>query len=161
MVHVVSPFNNSAYNTAGLQARVFSPNGDPLAGKENYVSWTRFDEFSFANYLRSEVNGGVAQINPGGSPNNNYWLRMDRIRGTNFMFYQRATNTAAWQLVNTFPAPVTGGTNLRRGDLLGQPLQVGIMHATFNNQIGVQFTDFSITASNAGPFAATPSLRPA
>src|SRR6266516_2407533 len=58
VVHVVSPFNNSAYNTAGLQARAFSPNGDPLAGKENYVSWTRFDEYGDANYLRSEVNGG-------------------------------------------------------------------------------------------------------
>src|SRR5882757_4188543 len=32
VVHVVSPFNNAGYNTAGLQARAFSPNGDPLAG---------------------------------------------------------------------------------------------------------------------------------
>src|SRR6266404_95470 len=82
-VHVVSPFNNAGYNTAGLQARAFSAGGDALGGKENYVSWTRFDEFNFANYLRSEVNGGVSQINPGGFPNGNYWLRIDRIRGTN------------------------------------------------------------------------------
>ena len=39
-------------------------------------------EFNYPNYLRSEVNGGVAQINPGGFPNGNYWLRIDRIRGT-------------------------------------------------------------------------------
>jgi hypothetical protein len=72
------------------------------------------------------------------------------------MFYQRSNNVAPWTLVNTFPAPVTGGTNLRRGDLLGLPMQVGIMHATFNNQLGVQFTDFSITVSNVGPFVTAP-----
>jgi hypothetical protein len=157
-VHVVSPFNNAGYNTAGMQARAFAPNGDPSNnGKENYVSWTRFDEFNFPNYLRSELNGAVMQINPGGYPNANYWLRMDRVRGTNFMFYQKSTSGGAWQLVNTFPAPVIGGTNLRRGDLLNLPMQVGIIHATFNNQIGAQFTDFSLTVSNAGPYAPTPA----
>ena len=158
-VHVVSPFNNAAYNTAGLQARAFSAGGDAFGGKENYVSWTRFDEFSFANYLRSEVAGTAAQINPGGFPNTNYWLRMDRIRGTNFMFYQRTNSAAAWQLVTSFPtSQVSGGTNLRRGDLLGQPLQVGIIHATFAGQLGVQFTDFSITESNVS--FATPPAAP-
>ena len=115
-VHVVSPFNNANYNTAGLQARAFSAGGDALGGKENFVSWTRFDQFNYPNYLRNEVNGNVTQINPGGFPNGSYWLRMDRIRGTNFMFYQRSNNVAPWQLVTTFPtAQVTGGTNLRRG----------------------------------------------
>ncbi|MGH7950628.1 MAG: DUF5695 domain-containing protein [Limisphaerales bacterium] len=155
VVHVVSPFDNTGYNTAGLQARAFAAGGDPFNGSENFVSWTRFDEYNFANYLRSEVNGGVTQINPGDYPNSNYWLRMDRVNGTNFIFYQRATSTTPWQLM-TFPSPVNG-TVLHRQDLAGQPLQVGIMHATFNGQIGVQFTDFSITESNTGPFAATPS----
>src|SRR5450759_3778662 len=53
VVHVVSPYNNANYNTAGLQARAFSTGGDPFGSREDYVSWTRFDEFSFANYLRS------------------------------------------------------------------------------------------------------------
>lgn len=153
-VHVVSPFNNSAYNTAGLQARAFAANGDPYGGSENFVSWTRFDEYSFANYLRSEVNGGVAQINPGDYPNTNYWLRMDRVSSTNFLFYQKSTKTGAWQL-KSFPAPVSG-TVLHRPDLAGLPLQVGIIHATFNGQLGVQFTDFSLTESNV-TFAAMPS----
>jgi len=153
-VHVVSPFNNAGYNTAGLQARAFSAGGAPFGGAENFVSWTRFDEYGYANYLRSEVNGGVAQINPGDSPNSNYWLRMDRVNGTNFMFYQRATSSGAWQAVS-FPAPVNG-TVLRRADLAGQSLQVGIIHATFAGQLGVQFSNFSLTASNLNA-AATPA----
>ncbi|HXT10977.1 MAG TPA: DUF5695 domain-containing protein [Candidatus Angelobacter sp.] len=153
-VHVVSPFNNGAYNTAGLQARAFSPGGDPFGGSENFVSWTRFDEFSFANYLRNEAGGSVAQINPGNFPNTNYWLRIDRVQGTNFYFYEKGANTAAWQL-RTFPAPVSGSV-LRRSDLARQPMQVGIIHATFNGQLGVQFTDFSLTLSNV-LYAAPPS----
>jgi|GEM_PF-753751 len=150
-VHVVSPYDNTAYNTAGLQARAFSAGGDPFGGSENYVSWTRFDEYGFANYLRSELNGSVAQINPGNSPNTNYWLRMDRVMGTNFLFYEKSTKAGAWNLM-TFPAPVSGSV-LHRGDLAGKPLQVGIMHATFNGQVGVQFTDFTLTASNSSPVA--------
>ena len=155
-VHVVSPYNNASYNTAGLQVRAFSPGGDPLNGSEDYVSWARFDEFSFANYLRNEVNGGVTQINPGNYPNTNYWLRIDRVRGTNFSFYEKSTKAAVWNLV-TFPAPVSG-TILRRSDLAGKPLQVGIMHATFGGQIGAQYTDFSLTASNTS--VVTPPAAP-
>ncbi len=153
-VRVVSPFDNSSYNTAGLMARVFDPGGDPFGGSEDYVSWTRFNQFGYANYLRNEVNGTAQQINPGGFPNNNYWLRMDRVNGTNFLFYQKATSGGPWQLVS-FPAPVSG-TVLRRADFAGLPMQVGIIHATFAGQLGVQFTDFSLTLSNAGPYAPTP-----
>src|SRR5262245_31269867 len=59
IVKIVTPFNASAYNTAGLQARAYSNGGDPFGGSEDYVSWTRFDEYGYANYLRNEVNGGV------------------------------------------------------------------------------------------------------
>jgi Family of unknown function (DUF5695) len=154
VVHVVTPFNNAAYNTAGLQARAFAAGGDPFGGSENFVSWTRFDEYNFPNYLRNEVNSGVQQINPGGYPNNAYWLRMDRV-GNSFRFFQRTNSTDAWKIVS-FPSPVSG-TNLVRADLAGQPLEVGIIHATFNGQLGVQFSDFSVTATNFNSFAAPPS----
>jgi len=156
VVHVVSPFDATGYNTAGLMARAFSEGGDPIGGVENYVSWTRFDEFGFANYLRNEVNGNVSQINPGGYPNSNYWLRMDRVNGTNFFFYQKAAKNDAWQLVS-FPSPISG-TVLRRSDLAGKPLQVGITHATFSDAVlGVKFTDFSLSVSNSNPVAAPPA----
>lgn len=151
-VHVVSPFNNAAYNTAGLQARAFGPGGDPNGGSENFVSWTRFDEFNFANYLRSEIAGGVTQINPTNYPNTNYWVRMDRVNGTNFLFYEKSTKAGAWTL-RPFPSPVNG-TVLHRPDLKGLQLEVGIIHATFGGQLGVQFSDFSLTASNSTPVAA-------
>jgi hypothetical protein len=154
VVRIVTPFNSAAYNTAGLQARAFSAGGDSFGGSENYVSWTRFNEFSFANYLRNEVNGAVSQINPGDYPNSAYWLRLDRV-GNTFRFYQRTNSTDAWKL-ESFPAPVSG-TTLTRSDLAGQPLQVGIIHATFGGQLGVQFSNFSIMETNMGPFAAEPS----
>jgi hypothetical protein len=154
-VRVVAPYDTTGYNTAGLQVRAFSPGGNPAGGSEDYVSWTRFDQFGFANYLRNEVNGVVTQVNPGGAPNSNYWLRIDRVNGTNFTFYQRATTNDPWALV-TFPAPVSG-TTVRRADFAGHPLQVGIMHATFNNAIGVQFSDFSISSADFDNHVPAPS----
>jgi hypothetical protein len=154
VVEVNTPFNNAAYNTAGLQVRAFEANGNAYDGSENFISWTRFDEYGFANYLRNNVDGGVAQINPGDYPNDAYWVRIDRVHGTNFTFYQRTNSTSPWKLV-TFPDPVNG-TILTRADFAGLPLQVGIMHATFNGQLGVSFSHFSLTESNA-TFAATPS----
>jgi hypothetical protein len=154
VVHVVSPFNTNIYNTAGLQARAFSSGGNPFGGSEDFISWTRFDQFNYANYLRNETNSTVQQINPGGFPNSAYWLRMDRV-GNNFTFYQRTNSGDAWQLVN-FPPPVNG-TTLTRNDFAGQPLQVGIIHATYNTLRGAQFTDFSITAPAFDTTAAPPS----
>jgi hypothetical protein len=154
IVEINTPYNNAAYNTAGLMARAFSPDGNAYNGSENFVSWARFDEYGYANYLRNNVGGAVEQINPGDYPNSNYWVRIDRVRGTNFYFYQRATATSPWEL-ETFPSPVNG-TILTRPDFAGLPLQVGIMHATFAGQLGVSFSHFSITESNS-IFAATPS----
>jgi hypothetical protein len=142
-VHVVSPFDASGYNTAGLQARAFAAGGDPFNGSENYVSWARFDEYGFNNYLRNEVSGGVTQINPNDTVATNYWLRIDRVNSTNFYFYEKGSKSGTWTA-----APNSSAAKLVRSDLAGQPLQVGIMHATFNGQLGVQFTDFSLSVSN-------------
>ena len=154
VVEINTPFDNAAYNTAGLQARAFEPNGNAYNGSENFISWTRFDQYGYANYLRNNVDGNVEQINPGDYPNSAYWVRMDRVQGTNFYFYQRTNAASPWEL-ETFPAPV-GGANLTRPDLAGLPLQVGIMQATFAGQLGVSFSSFSLTESNTS-FAATPS----
>jgi hypothetical protein len=165
-VHVVSPYNNANYNSAGLQARAFATGGNPSSpsGTENFVSWTRFDQFSFANYLRTEVNGAVGQFNPGNYPNANYWLRMDRVNGTNFYFYEKSSKAGTWTST-TFGTPVNGvgpainGSVLHRPDVAGRPMQVGIIHATYNGQIGVQFTDFTLTVSNTAvvPLPAPPA----
>jgi hypothetical protein len=160
VVKVVTPFNNAGYNTAGLQARAFAAGGNPFGGSEDYVSWARFDEYGYANYLRNEVNGGVSQINPGSSPNSAYWLRMDR-NGNTFHFFQKTNLADAWILQTNFTPALTSRSNLVRNDFANLPLQVGIMHATFNNQLGAQFSNFSITATNFDSFGAPPSPVPA
>jgi hypothetical protein len=76
------------------------------------------------------------------------------VNSTNFYFYQRATTAAAWE-PESFPSPV-GGTKLVRADLAGTPLQVGIIHATFSGQLGVQFTGFSLSVSNVTALAVPP-----
>ena len=95
--------------------------GDALGGSEDYVSWTRFDEFGYANYLRNEVNGGVTQINPGSNPNSAYWLRMDRV-GNTFHFFQKTNSGDAWILQTNFTPALTSRSNLVRNDLGGLPL---------------------------------------
>jgi len=157
-VHVVSPYNNANYNTAGLQVRACSAGGNPLGGSEDYVSLTRFDQYGFNNYLRNEVNGVVTQIDTDTAShnssrvvpsNNDYWLRIDwNSSTTTFNFYESNTGVTWW--------PITNSPTLVRADFAGQQLQVGIMHATFNGLLGVQFTDFSFTATNFGSFPVTP-----
>ncbi|HYG23810.1 MAG TPA: DUF6055 domain-containing protein [Verrucomicrobiae bacterium] len=155
-VRVVTPFDNNSFNTAGLQVRAFSDGGNPLGGSEDFLSWTRFDQFNFPNYLRNQVNGATTQVNPGGFPNNNYWLRIDRVNGTNFHFYQRANAGDPWQLVN-FPAPISG-TVIRRADFAGLPLQVGLVHATFSDTAReARFSDFSLTATNIDSVSVAPN----
>ena len=127
----------------------------PSAAARTYVSWTRFDEYSFANYLRNEVNGGVAQINPGDYPNSDYWLRMDRVRQY-FHVLSKAPKPDAWKL-ETFPGAGQRDQSDARTDLAGLPLQVGIIHATFNGQLGVQFSNFSITRIEHGFVRRAPS----
>ena len=158
-VHVVTPYNNAGYNTAGLQVRAFNVGGNPFGGSEDYVSLTRFDQFGFNNYLRNEINGAVTQIDTdmavhNGSrvvpSNNNYWLRIDWNSGANVFSFYESDNGASWW-------PITNSPTLSRADLAGQPLQVGIIHATFNNLLNVQFSDFSIVATNFDAWTAPPT----
>ncbi len=152
-VHIVGPFDNGAFNTAGLMVRATSKNGVPLAGSENYISLTRFNQFGIGNYLRNEVNGATDRyINPDGAndANPNYWLRIDRVNGTSFNFYVAENGPAANDWVE-----VTGGpaVPLDRPEFAGLPLQVGLIHATFDNGATprmARFEQFSLTGPNVG-----------
>ena len=69
----------------------------------------------------------------------NYWLRIDRVNGTNFNFYQKALDSAPWQLI--------GGSPVVRSDLASLTLQVGIEHASFNSTPDqAQFDTFRLFA---------------
>ena len=150
VAQIVTPFVNNAYNTAGIQVREAGPNGNPSsAGGENFLSLTRFDEYGFANYVRNEVNGVLSQINPYGSNtvNGNYWLRIDRVGGTTFNLFETDKATDPWIQIYS----------LSRPDWAGLPLQAGLIQATFvAGADTVNFANFSLHATNMGPFAAPP-----
>lgn len=142
-VKIVTPFDNIAYHSAGLMARAFGPGGDPLNGSENNVTFTRFDEFGFANYGRSTVNNDTARINPGDPEGADlYWLMLERV-GNTFTCYHKAAEADPW-----IPA---SGCSFERPDLDGLPVQVGIIQATFSANTPVaQFEKFSLTGPNVG-----------
>jgi len=134
-VHVVTPFSTTPYNTAGLLVRAAEPNGAPWNGAENWLSMTRYDEFGVGNWIQSTINSVSAQnTQPSDS---NYWLRIDRVNGTNFNFYSKALSSDPWQLI--------AGSSVERPDLAGLTLQVGIEHATYLvTPTQAQFEDFSL-----------------
>ena len=135
-VHVVSPFVASMYNTAGLMVRAAEPNGSPWNGAENYVSLTRFDQFGIGNQIQNTTNGQSLQTTASVANDPNYWLRIDRLNGTTFNFYQKALASDPWQLI---------GSTVERADFAGLTLQVGIEHASFSSMAGqAQFESFSL-----------------
>ncbi|HOY57926.1 MAG TPA: DUF1349 domain-containing protein, partial [Verrucomicrobiota bacterium] len=148
VVRIAIPYDNVAYNTAGLMARAFTGAGDPFNGAENHVTWTRFDEYGFANYGRSTLDNGTTQVNPGDAEGADlYWLMLERI-GDTFFCYQKAAEGDDWIMVSNCV--------FDRPDFYGLPVQVGIMQATFSaNSPIVQFETFSLTNDTLG--AASPS----
>lgn len=135
-VLIGTPFDPTAFNTAGLMARLPNPGGPA----ENYVSWTRFDQFGIANYFRNEVNGDTsgAVRRPIFEANNNYWLRLQRV-GNTFYAYERATPEEPWVLRDQQERP----------DMDGQPVQVGLIHATFSaNTLTAAYSNFKLTGPN-------------
>lgn len=146
VVRIVTPYDNIAYNTAGLMARAFTGAGGPLSGGENHVNWTRFDEYSFANYGRSTLNNATTQVNPEDPQGADfYWLMLERI-GDTFFCYQKAAEEDDWIMVSN--------CIFDRPDLYELPVQVGIMQATFSaNSPVVQFERFSLTNDTFGAAA--------
>jgi hypothetical protein len=147
-VEIGGPIDSRAHNFPGLMVRAFGPQGAPAPdGKENFFIWGRFDEYSIPNMLKNEVAGAKRDRNFGNFPNTNYWLRIQRV-GNVFNISERATAAGAWNEV----------TNLTRTNFTEQ-VQVGIEHADYDGGrvLGASYKNFSLTASNAGPFAAEPA----
>ncbi len=136
-------FDNGAFNTAGLQARAFGSQGSTINGGENFVSWTYFfNQFNIGNYFRTELNGALTQRPKGVATN--LWLRLERV-GDVFNAYERLTTSDPWALIDT----------QTRADMNGLPVQVGIIHATFDSggttTRTAQFEGFSLNRSSVTP----------
>ncbi len=125
----------AAYNFAGIMARI----EDPAAGGagEDYVIWAAFDQFGWGNYLRSVDNGSTGNAtSPFGTPRKRH-IALERS-GNTFSAYERASESDAWELFDS----------VSRSDMIGLPLQVGLMHATFSgNSRTTVFDQFVLTES--------------
>jgi hypothetical protein len=147
-VQVVGPIDTRAHNFPGLMVRAFGPNGAPSTdGRENYFILGRFDEYSIANMLKNETNGRKRDTKLGTWPNANHWLRIQRA-GDVFNLSEKGSETEPWSQVGS----------VTRTDFNGQPLQVGIEHAVYDggHTLKGAYKNFSLTVSNAGPFAKAP-----
>jgi hypothetical protein len=120
----------------------FGTNG-PVNG-ESWVNFTRFDEFGIGTYARLNLDNGVLQSTQSNPNNGDNWLLIIRDHGTNFNFYERATNNAPWRLTpnrTSYAVPV----------FAGQPMQVGIQWMGFGGgtPAEAQFDHFMLNASLA------------
>src|SRR5204863_8124650 len=161
-VHIVR-YDIAAFNEVGLMARVYSTgtNGTDLGAPfvlgppngETWVGFTKFDENfggpGIGTYARKNINNAEFQFTqPGnGSPDN--WLMIVRQNGTNFYFYERATNNAPWHVTpnRTSFSPDGAGALL---DFVGQPMQVGIQVTPYTaNPLSGQFEHFLLDVPNS------------
>jgi regulation of enolase protein 1 (concanavalin A-like superfamily) len=141
-VHI-KQYQNLAFSFPGIGARAFSygtngtdigaplelgfttnAQGAPING-ESWVNFTRFDEFGFGTYARLNLSNVVLQSTQNNPNNGDNWLLIIRDHGTNFNFFERATNTAPWRLT-----PLRTSYSVPR--FAGLPMQVGIQWMTFN-----------------------------
>jgi hypothetical protein len=152
----------AAYDNPGLMARLYSTdtngdvgapfatnapgtNGVPVPNGEDWISWTRFDQFGIGTYMRAEINDAkvVSSIQPDiGS--GQFWLLLVRQFGTNFYFYQRANQTDPW-----VPAP--NGVVYVNALYANEPMQVGIIACAFDSGVEHvdQFDNFALDVSGS------------
>jgi hypothetical protein len=134
----------AAYTFPGLGARAYSfgTNGTDIGSPlelayttnatpppeflngEDWVSFTRFDEFGIGTYARLNIQNGVLQSTQPNPNNGDNWLLIIRQNYTNFNFYERASNTAPWRLT-----PLQ--TSYQVPQFANLPMQVGIEYAQY------------------------------
>jgi hypothetical protein len=142
-VHI-SDYQIIAYTFPGLGARAFSHGAygtnvgapfvigytpsPPLAvtetNGEDWVSFTRFDEFGIGTYPRLNITNTVLQSIQLNQDNGDNWLLIIRQNGTDFNFYERSTNTEPWRLTPLKTSYVVP-------EFANQPMQVGIEYAQY------------------------------
>jgi hypothetical protein len=168
-VHVVNfnAFSNDLasagsanYDNPGLMARLFTADTNGASGApfvatvgtnglttygEDWVSWTRFDQFGIGTYARAEINGAKVISSTQPDPNDRqFWLLLVRQNGTNFYFYQKANQTDPW-----LPAP--NGITYANAAYANQTMQVGIIACAFNSGLVQvdQFDHFALDVTSS------------
>lgn len=144
----------TAYTFPGLGARAYSfgtngtDMGSPLelgtpvgnANGEDWVSFTRFDEFGIGTYARLNISNIVQQSTQPNPNNGDNWILIIRQNGTNFNFYERASSTAPWRLT-----PLQ--TSYEVPQFANLPMQVGIEYAQYTgNPAFAQYDSYMLDA---------------
>jgi hypothetical protein len=151
-VHVID-YDIVAYTFPGLGARAYSngTNGTDVGAPfnlglgigsttngEDWVSFTRFDEFGIGTYARLNIDNAVLQSTQPNPNDGDNWLLIIRQNGTNFNFYERASSTDPWKLTplrTTYQAP----------QFAGVPMQVGIEFAQYTGTpAAAHFSNFML-----------------
>ena len=162
-VHI-SSFNVATYNQPGIMARGYaSSNGTvglPLgyavtnAGGTNdvgeyWVDFTRFDQFSIGTYARPNIDSVVTQNGQPDLGDGNFWLLINRTRGTNFTYYQRLNQTDPWKRT-------PNNILYQLPQFAGRPMQVGIMAGPWGNQNTVEYEHFMLDITTGSPLTVKP-----
>ena len=142
-VHIID-YDIVAYTFPGLGARAYSFGanktnmGAPLElayttnatpppeflNGEDWVSFTRFDEFGIGTYARLNITNTVLQSIQLNINNGDNWILVIRQNGTNFNFYERSNNISPWRLT-----PLK--TSYQVPEFAELPMQVGIEYAQY------------------------------
>ncbi len=150
-VHIKS-MQRVAYQFAGLMARAAEPNGAAFGGSENWVYWGGFGQFNVSGNARTAVNGADTERTVvDGNNTQDFWMLMQRVDGTNFLFFRKINETDPWTYLPNL--------SFSRPDFAGVPLQVGLFEATYTGNTGTTvFESFRLVADGFSP---TPPPAPA
>jgi len=157
-VHITQ-YDIVAYTFAGIAGRAYSVGtngtdiGSPFdlnfaggggANGECWANITRFDEFGIGTYARLNLDNAVLQSTQPNINDGDNWLLITRSQGTNFNFYERASNTAPWHFT-----PLK--TSYAVTNFAGVPMQVGIQWMGFGGGTPAQarFDSYMLDSSEA------------
>ncbi len=155
MVHMTS-LQTLNYQFAGIMARGYSTNGEPLvvgtnAPSENWVYWGEFEQFNDSTESRFAFNGGDNERSDLDGATNNFYMLLARQNGTNFFFCRKVNLTDPW--TPQLPSQVITQPNLS-SDV---SMEVGLFAAMYTANVGtVQYDSFGLDV-----IAPTLTLSPA
>lgn len=143
MVHMAAVWRTN-YQFAGIMARGYSTNGEPLvigtnAPSENWVYWGQFEQFADSTESRFALNGTDNERSDLDGATNNFWILLARQNGTNFFFCRKVNPTDPW-------TPQTSSQRITQPNLTSDvSMEVGLFAAMYTANVATaQFDSFAL-----------------